>query len=231
MTDTVTDAWEFLYDALCRQAEDGMRASSRDGDVVGEILNATAIINDPTRFIVNSPLRKMSMRYAMGEFLWYLSRNNKLNAIQPYTSAWDRMSDDGVTVNSNYGHRIFEYFGFDQFEYVEKCLREDPNSRQAVIHIRDPKDYIEEPTKDMPCTLTLQFFIRDEKLHLIANMRSNDIWTGFPYDVFNFCAIQNLLAMRLNIPVGTYIHNAGSLHLYERNYRDANKKSNAETVG
>lgn len=236
MVDTATEAWEFLYDMLCVQAECGMKDSSRDGNIVGEIINANIIINDPTRFIVNSPKRKMPMRYAVGELLWYLSGNNSLEAIQAYTSAWDRMSDDGETVNSNYGHRIFKYFGFDQLEYVKKCLLKDPNSRQAVIHIRDPKDYVAEPTKDMPCTLTLQFFIRCGELHLIVNMRSNDIWTGFPYDVFNFCAIQNLLAMQLGIPVGTYIHNVGSLHLYERNYeygehKHESKEDSAETVG
>lgn len=234
-TDTATDAWDFWYTELCGQAEEGMVESSRDGAVVGEVINAVTVINDPTRFIVNSPKRKMPMRYAVAELLWYLSGTNLLEPIQSYTSNWDRMSDDGVTVNSNYGHRIFKYFGFNQFEYVKKCLLKDPNSRQAVIHIRDPKDYVYEPTKDMPCTLTLQFFIRERKLHMTVNMRSNDIWTGFPYDVFNFCAIQNLLAMQLNIPVGTYTHIAGSLHLYKRNYEEyknnESEKSNAKVVG
>lgn len=230
---TATGAWEYWYNELCKQARNGKEQDSRDGAVVGEMINAITIIDDPTRFIVNSDIRKLPMRYAVGELLWYLSGNNSLKSIQPYTSAWNRMSDDGETVNSNYGHKIFKFYGFDQFNYVLNCLSLDPNSRQAVIHIRNPKNYISEPTKDMPCTLTLQFFIREGKLHLTVNMRSNDIWTGFPYDVFNFCAFQNLLAMKLNIPVGTYTHIAGSLHLYKRDYKEDNnesEKDNAKTV-
>ena len=47
-------------------------------------------------------------------------------------------------------------------------------------------------------------------------MRSNDIWTGFPYDVFSFTAFQTMLAFKLNVGIGEYTHIAGSLHLYER---------------
>ncbi len=231
--ENVTEAWDYWYKALAEQAEQGKRQESRDGEVVGEFINAITIIDDPTRFIVNSPIRNMPMRYAVGELLWYLSGNNSLSAIRPFTKAWERMSDDGKTVNSNYGEKIFKHYGFNQWEYVTKSLRKDPLTRQAVIHIREPKDFVENPTKDMPCTLTLQFFIRDEKLHLTVNMRSNDIWMGFPYDVFNFCAFQNLMAMELGVEVGTYTHIAGSLHLYKRNLQeveDEDKKADTEAV-
>ena len=49
-------------------------------------------------------------------------------------------------------------------------------------------------------------------------MRSNDLWMGFPYDVFQFTCLQTLLAMELDVELGTYTHVAGSLHLYERDY-------------
>ena len=229
---TVNEAWEYWYNELVEQAKNGKLQDSRDGEVVGEFINAITVIDDPTRFIVTSPLRKLPMRYAVGELIWYLSGNDTLSAIQPFTKAWDRMSDDGETVNSNYGEKILTHYGFNQWEYAKNCLLNDKLSRQAVIHIREPKNFIENPTKDMPCTLTLQFFIRDDKLHLTVNMRSNDIWMGFPYDCFNFCAMQNKMAMELGIQVGTYTHIAGSLHLYKRYLQEEvlneDKKADAE---
>lgn len=210
-----TEAFDKWYGVLSNQAKNGHIQDSRDGDVVGEIIGATTIIEDPTRGIVTSGIRKMPIRYAVGELLWYLSGNNNLSEIQKYTSAWDRMSDDGVTVNSNYGHRIFYKFGFDQWEHVKTLLKNDPLSRQAVIHIKEPNN---QPTKDLPCTVSLQFFIRDNKLYLITYMRSNDIWMGFPYDVFNFTALQVKMAMELGVELGSYTHIAGSLHLYKRNW-------------
>ena len=206
------EAFEYWYNTLSTNTN---VEESRDGDVVGEVIGATTVILDPTRNIMKSKIRNLPMRYAIGELLWYLSGNNKLDAIRNYTSNWDRMSDDGETVNSNYGYCIQSKYGFDQLNFVVNKLKEDPKSRQAVIHIKEPNN---NPSKDVNCTVCLQFFIREGKLYMITYMRSNDLWTGFTYDVFQFTCLQICLAMKLNLGIGTYTHIAGSLHLYERNY-------------
>ena len=214
---TANDAFIHWYRLLTKNMN---KEESRDGDVVGEVINATTIITDPTRNIC-SDIREMSMRYAVGELLWYMSGNKELKAIQNITKAWDRMSDDGETVNSNYGYCIVNKYGFNQLNYVIKLLQENPNTRQAVIHIKEPNN---KPSKDVNCTVCLQFFIRDNKLYLTTYMRSNDLWMGFPYDVFQFTNFQILVAMYLGIEIGTYTHIAGSLHLYERNVRKVDKQ-------
>lgn len=193
----------------------GTKQVSRDGEVVGEIINATTVLSDPTNNIMKNSLRNLPMKYAIGEMLWYMSHNNKLKEIQKYTKGWDRMSDDGVTVNSNYGWCIRDKYGFDQWEWCKQELSKNPNSRRAVIHIKEPSD---KESKDVNCTVCLQFFIRDEKLYCTTYMRSNDIWLGYPYDVFQFTCMQILMSMELGIELGTYTHIAGSLHLYGRNY-------------
>jgi len=47
-------------------------------------------------------------------------------------------------------------------------------------------------------------------------MRSNDVVWGLPYDVFLFTMLQEMLAQTLDLELGSYIHVAGSFHLYER---------------
>ena len=217
-----TEAFEHWFKLLDSQ---NLKESSRDGGVKGEVLNAITVIKDPTRGIVQSDIRKMPMRYAVGELMWYLSGNRDLSAIQNYTKAWDRMSDDGKTVNSNYGWCIQHKYGFDQWEYVKDMLQTDPLSRQAVLHIKTADNT---PSKDVNCTVCLQFLIRDGKLHATVYMRSNDIWMGFPYDVFSFTAMQCKMAMELGVGIGTYTHIAGSLHLYERN--GSNEENTTKTV-
>lgn len=223
---TIDGAWEHWYELITK---DSSLAESRDGAVVGEIINAITIIEDPTRCILKSPIRKLPMRYMIGELLWYLSGNSSLDAIRLYTDAWNRMSDDGKYVNSNYGNRIqlatCEHSGevFNQLEMVRQMLVKDPASRQAVIHIKQARNLLKYPTKDVNCTVCLQFFIRDEKLYMTTYMRSNDLWMGFPNDIFQFTAMQIYLAMRLGVKLGTYTHIAGSLHLYERDYKTALK--------
>lgn len=217
---TVNDAWLAGFSALQFQAEEGYTAGSRDGAVVGEICDAVFCIEDPTRNIVSSPIRNMPMRYAVGELAWYLSGSNKVKDISRFAKKWADISDDGETNNSAYGWRIFDKFGFDQWQYVKELLWKDPSSRQAVIHIKDANN---QPTKDVPCTVYLQFFIRDGKLNLSTHMRSNDLWMGVPYDMFSFCFLQMLMAMELGVEIGHYIHYAGSLHIYSRDYETAKK--------
>lgn len=217
---TVNDVWLEAFNALQAQAEEGYTAGSRDGAVVGEICDAVFCVEDPTRNIVNNPIRKMPMRYAVGELAWYLSGSNRVQDISRFAKKWADISDDGKTNNSAYGWRIFDKFGFNQWEYVKELLRNDPSSRQAVIHIKDASN---KPTKDVPCTVYLQFFTRDGKLNMSTHMRSNDIWMGVPYDMFSFCFLQMLLAMELGVEVGQYTHYAGSLHIYSRDYEAAKK--------
>lgn len=214
IANSIDDAWSHWYTLLAMQNKED---SSRDGEVCGEVINAVTVIKDPTQNILKSPIRNLPMRYAVGELLWYLSGSDSLHDIKQYSKAWENLSDDGVTVNSAYGYRIKEKFGFDQWEYCKNKLINDVKSRQAVIHIKDADN---KPTKDTPCTVSLQFLIRDNKLHLTVYMRSNDIWLGFPYDVFSFTCMQIKMAMELGYDVGEYTHIAGSLHLYTRNKKE-----------
>lgn len=221
--ETLDNVWEQWYNIITEKNSMLDRIGSRDGQVVGEVINAITVLENPTKNIMTNDIRKLSMRYAVGELLWYMSGNPKLKAIQHYTNAWDRMSDDGEYVNSNYGYIIQRKFGFDQYEYCKELIRKDVNTRQAVIHIKTPLNTIESPTKDLNCTVCLQFFVREGKLYCTTYMRSNDLWMGLPYDIFQFTCIQIRMAMELGLEIGTYTHIAGSLHLYERDYEKSLK--------
>ena len=103
----------------------------------------------------------------------------------------------------------------------------DPDSRQAVVHFNTP-DYAFKDVKDFPCTMYLQFMIRESKLFLIVNMRSNDLVKGVPYDWSWFMYLHRRMLAELRqkyeqLGVGSYIHNAGSLHLYEEDFELARK--------
>jgi thymidylate synthase len=120
-----------------------------------------------------------------------------------------------------------------QWAIAAGTLIDDPDSRRAVLLINNPEDeYVARMngSKDVPCTLSLQFFVRENKLELHAVMRSNDVVWGMPYDVFSFTLFQELMMLELrqhprfkDLELGPYHHTAGSLHLYERHFGDAKK--------
>ena len=105
-------------------------------------------------------------------------------------------------------------YNIDQINRVIEKLRKKPDTRRAAITLLESSD-LEPSQKEAPCTIGLQFIRRRERLHLVAMMRSNDAYLGFPHDVFCFTMIQELVARSLGIRVGDYHHFATSLHLYE----------------
>ena len=210
-----TTAWETLYNQL-KSEEYAVNLDVRGNRMAGEMLNNITVIENPLKGLVNSSIRNLSVPYAVGELLWYLSGSNMVKDISRYGKAWNDLTDDNLTVNSAYGYRIKKKFGFDQWEFVKDILKRDPNSRQATIHIKDASNVL---TKDTPCTIALQYQIRDNKLYATTVMRSNDIWLGWPYDVFAFTSFQILMAMELGVELGTYTHIALNLHLYEKDVK------------
>jgi hypothetical protein len=108
-----------------------------------------------------------------------------------------------------------------QMEMLMGLIAKLPETRQAVVSLWRPHDItcaLQQNKKDLPCTLSLQFLLRGGKLNLIVTMRSNDVWLGLPYDAWAWCSIQQLVATALGVELGWYQHQAGSLHVYDRNF-------------
>lgn len=113
--------------------------------------------------------------------------------------------------HGNYGRRVGS-----QLVEVYRKLTEDPDTRQAHITLWDPALDNEPGKKDYPCTLSLSFALRDNELDMHTTMRSNDVWWGVAYDIFQFTQLQLTLAALLNVEAGKYMHTALSLHVYDR---------------
>lgn len=178
-----------------------------------ERTNCLFTLYEPTQNLATC--RNISLAYALGELTWYFTQRKDLEFISKFSSFWDHLSDDGSTVNSAYGYILHRKFGFDQIEMVIRLLKKDPLSRRAVVNINvpNPKTII---TKDEPCTICLQFYVRRGRLCCTAIMRSNDLWFGLPYDVLYFTTLQQYVANALGFEVGPYVHFATSLHYYLR---------------
>ncbi|WP_337171923.1 thymidylate synthase [Gemmatimonas aurantiaca] len=151
---------------------------------------------------------------ALGELIWYLSGSNALDQISHYISKYANDADNGI-IHGGYGPRFFAQRGINQIESVLTLLRSRPSTRRAVIQLFSAED-IAADHKEVPCTCTLQLLRRDERLHMVVSMRSNDAYLGLPHDIFCFTMLQEIFARSLGINMGRYVHFAGSLHLYAR---------------
>jgi len=225
-----TDAY---HDLLGDVYENYDFSSAPRGQKIREKLGVSFRITNPRDRLPYIPLRDFSVAYYIAESLWYLSGDDSTAWISNYSSFWNNISDDGLTANSAYGSRIFKPHSrvastidssWTQWKYVIDELTSDQDSRRAVIHIRSPQDSIL-ATKDVPCTLSLQFFLREDKVHMVVSMRSSDLIFGIAYDIPAFTLFQEVLAKdltaRLGRPIGLghYTHISNSLHIYEKHFK------------
>ena len=176
--------------------------------------------------VITAPERKLGYKFMVAEAAWILSGCNDVATIAPFSKKIKDFSDDGVRFFGAYGPKFIQ-----QLSYAVQALRADLASRQAVINIwreNPPK------TKDVPCTLSWQFLVRDGQLDCVATMRSSDLWHGIPYDTFTFsmAAAVVLLELRATLGVtqeaadlhlGNLYLTAGSQHIYERDVAEVDR--------
>jgi len=199
----------------------GEEVNSR-GSKQKELLFQSFTLTDPTALDITSKARKFSKDYAISEWLWYLSKDRSAINIGKLAKIWSNIADEAGEVESNYG----SYF-WPQWHWVINELLSDNDTRRATIVVNQPH-HKQANVKDYPCTHYIHFFIRNGKLHMGVNMRSNDIVFGLCNDVFTFCLFQQMMlnelkSRGLDVELGEYHHHAGSLHLYEMHFAKAEK--------
>jgi len=209
------EAFYAILEAL--HSSDAREVSPR-GQRVRNITDCQLLIEDPRDRLIFNPIRKINVTSVVGEALWYLRGSESLSEIEYYVPKMRGFSDDGNIVNSAYGKRLAH------LDMLLGQLELDPDSRRAVHPILFVEDVLKLPqTKDFPCTLALQFLIRDSRLHLTVYMRANDVFWGLQHDVFFFTFLQEIVALKLGVGLGRYRHVAGVFDLYERHYEKSRR--------
>ena len=215
---TIADTYENLLTELYHRPQ--FETHPR-GMVIRELINCSYTIHDPSYFLIKTKSRNTIEGYLAGELIWYLSGNNDFEHIGKFSKFWNKLTDDGK-LNSAYGKLIWydkNKNGITPWEWAYTALVNDRDTRQAVVHF-NLKDHAKRGEKDFPCTMYGQFFIRNNTLNLIVNMRSQDIWFGYTYDAPFFSLMLIEMANQLNdfenmnVNVGSLTMNIGSLHLY-----------------
>jgi thymidylate synthase len=208
--DHLDDLLRQLYPAILGEGATVDPSRGKTRELVGVLLELT----NPRSRLSRTETRGKPFS-ALGELLWYLSGDNRLEHILPYVPRYARESEDNITVHGGYGPRLLKHRGrHNQIHAVTEVLRASPASRRAVIQIFDAED-TSRRWKEVPCTTSLQFLVRDGKLNLVVTMRSNDAYLGLPHDVFCFTMLQELVARDLGVDLGIYRHFVGSMHIYQ----------------
>ena len=208
-------------------------ASKPRGLEVRECLNVGMLIEDPSKNLFKYDDKSLTLPtgYVKKEMALYLSATDSAKEFVKASSFWDNIKTKRGKINSAYGNLIFNKSlkdGRSQFDWAFDCLKNDKDSRQAFMRFNNTSHQYD-GNKDVPCTFTMSYHIRDNKLHATVYMRSNDIIKGTTYDIPSFILFQRLMLLRLrevypDLECGTYTHINSSFHLYSTDFELVEKR-------
>ncbi len=164
--------------------------------------------------------RKYPVDYFKKEMRWYLGANKHDCTIMELASIWSLVVNPDNTFNSNYGQYWFgEQHGL-WTAFLE--LVRDRDSRRAIIPMLRA-EHLEPHVKDVVCTETVGFRIRDDQLSMWVHMRSSDAIYGLGTDIPAFAFVFRLMYAMLemvgiSLTPGNIMITAASAHIYAKHY-------------
>jgi thymidylate synthase len=179
------------------------------------LFNVSFTVENPTDKVIKTPERKFNQDYAEYEWHWYLNGDRDAKDISERAKIWKQMMIPGTTeVNSNYGY-FWKYN--DQLNKVILDLRLNKETRRAIIvhyilHELDRYKY------DTPCNDVLNFYVKDNKLHLTVFARSIDLVYGYCNDQYTFAKLMEYVSRKTGYEVGDIHWFITNCHIYPRHY-------------
>ena len=202
-----TDAFELLFSDINTNGESFAGTKAK--------FNVCFTLQDVSNKTVTTPQRKFNEDYAEYEWNWYLKGDRDASEIAERAKIWKKMMVEGTTeVNSNYGYFWNKNY---QLSRVIQELKTNKETRRAIVVHYDINE-LDRYKYDTPCNDVLNFYIKDDKLHLTVFARSIDLVFGFCNDQYTFAKLMEMVAFQLDIPVGEMTWMITNLHIYPRHY-------------
>lgn len=177
--------------------------------------------------IKSRPSRFKKTRKHSGRYSFITSRGIMMVKVLEKTtegtsSVLDIETDGSFICNEIISHNTYNQRIRPQLDRIIEELENKPSTRQAIIEIHNNLIDIHQlgGGARVPCSLTYQFLIRDNKLNLTYTMRSTDFLTHFPFDNWLAIRLQKFMGTCLGIKVGRYTFFTGSLHSFYKDMKN-----------
>lgn len=113
---------------------------------------------------------------------------------------WWQRETAGMAANFNHGERLFasEQGEASQIESAARALSGKGETSRAVAVLVRPATDLRDGTSEFPAFVTVQFLIRDSKLHLIAYFRKQEMPHWWPINMGELASLQATMIRRLS---------------------------------
>ena len=200
----------------------------KTGQKTIELIGASFIADEPSIF------GTINKDYINSEIEWYKSMSTNINDIfdedREPPRAWKLSANKHGEINSNYGLLCFSSKYHNQMSNAIAELMRNKDTRRATIVYNRPSiwvEYNELGKDDFICTNAVSYYIRNDKIHCVVQMRSNDVIYGYKNDFawqqFMHHEIINLYNESLDsdedeLGTGFIYWQVQNLHVYEQHF-------------
>jgi len=125
-------------------------------------------------------------------------------------------------VEYTYGERLRKHsLGGDQIRYIVEKLRANSSTRRAIAvtwyHAVDME------SENPPCIVLIQGCVMGDYYNHTVFIRSNDMYAGWPVNVYGQVRLAEHIASQLGLKVGVVTTISSSAHIYEHDWERAKK--------
>lgn len=219
---TVSDIRQFFIDEL----KDEAFTIDKTGQKTIEMIGASFYASEPAIF------GEPNQDYIEKEIAWYESQSTNINDIygeeRDAPAAWKYAADKHGNINSNYGKLVFSEEYYQQFQSAVFELDKNRDTRRATMVYNRPSiwtEYDQNGKSDFICTNAVTYYIREDMLHAVVQMRSNDVVFGYKNDyawqqymMKKVCSMYNDINPFDDIYPGMLFWQVQNLHVYERHF-------------
>lgn len=211
-----------FVDALWKLKIYGKKEDSRAGPVLvmpGPVMTTYEV---PQERVLFRPDRDANHVFHLMETIWMLAGGEQVSFLLPFNSTFGRFAEEDGIMHGAYGFRWRGHFGLDQIDSIIHMLRNDSNSRQAVMQMWDASpnggNDLRGKWLDRPCNTHIYFDCRGGKLNMTVCNRSNDmLWGAYGSNVVHMSMLQEIIASGVGVPVGLYNQFSNNFHVYTDN--------------
>lgn len=175
-------------------------------------------------------IRKPAWKKAIREMEWFLS--GEPECPEELLDWWKgQLADNENKLYAGYSEQ-FRYssmvdsndivVSFDQVKFILDGLKNNSNSRRLLISMWNPGEMANitninnNPNTPTCChSIVVQFFVRNNKLHMKTYQRSADMLLGVPHNWIQSWAMLLYFAYHSNLEVGSMIWMWGDAHIYK----------------
>lgn len=211
-----------------------------------ELTHVMFQLNNPRQRLIT--MRDINPAFAFVEVLWIMAGGNNVKYLEFWNKRMRNFADGDLlygAYGARLGcHHFWEDTNFsstapglsealyipnstesswNQLQLVKETLERKSSSRQAVLQIWNviddlPVSWGAERAKDIPCNIMSHLLVRDNHLHWLQVMRSNDAVWGFPYNIIQWTMLQEIVAGWLGLELGPFVLVSDSFHIYEKHW-------------